>query len=209
MLRFVLLLSMLFACGGAQIDAKTTSSNWHPSNGDEESALVITIDRGTPWKDVATKIIGDMCADAVLVWGDLVVDESVRPRTVVIDFGASTSRRPASGGSGDGKIKGWLVCSAYMETFLKLQTMNPRFKAGHGGSGDLKWRDGQLWLRRRWSAADVALGQLDPPPEGVFQKGEALAGIVAIEDPNPKTEAMLTALARAPRVFVFAMFPLR
>ena len=197
MLRLVWLVLLVVACGGTQGDAKTgTKSNWHPSTGDEGTALVIRIDPGTPWKDAATKIIGDMCADAVLVWGDLVVDESVRPRTVVIDFDG-------------GKIKGWLVCNSYMEAFLKLQTMNPRFKAGHGGSGDLKWREGQLWLRRRWSAADVALGQLDPPPEGVFQKGEALAGIVAIEDPNPKTEAMLSALARAPRVFVFAMFPLR
>ena len=201
MLRFVWLLTLVLACGGAQGDAKTTStspsnSNWHPSTGDEGSALAIRIEPGTPWKDAATKIVGDTCADAVLVWGDLVVDESVRPRAVVIDFGA-------------GKIKGWLVCNAYMEAFLKLQTANPRFKAGHGGSGDLKWREGQLWLRRRWSAADIALGQLDPPPDGVFQRGEALAGLVAIQDPNPKTEALLSALARAPRVFVFAMFPLR
>jgi len=201
MLRFVGLLLLSMACagggGGAGGDAKTTtSSNWHPSTGDEGSSLTIRIDAGTPWKDAATKIIGDMCADAVLVWGDLVVDESVRPRTVVIDFDG-------------GKLKGWLVCNSYMEAFLKLQTMNPRIKAGHGGSGDLKWRDGQLWLRRRWSAADIALGQLDPPPEGVFQHGEALAGLVAVLDPNPKSEAMLSALARAPRVFVFAMFPLR
>ena len=200
MLRFVWLLAFVMGCAGAGGgDAKTTSSassNWHPSTGDEGSALAIRIDKGTTWKDAAAKIVGDMCADAVLVWGDLVVDESVHARTVVIDFDG-------------GKLKGWLVCNSYMEAFLKLQTMNPRIKAGHGGSGDLKWRDGQLWLRRRWSAADIALGQLDPPPEGVFQHGEALAGLVAVLDPNPKTEAMLSALARAPRVFVFAMFPLR
>jgi len=158
--------------------------------------MTIRIDAGTTWKDAAAKIVGDMCPDAVLVWGDLLVEESVRPRAVVIDFDG-------------GKIKGWLVCNAYMEAFLKLQTTNPRFKAGHGGSGDLKWREGQLWLRRRWSAADIALGQLDPPPDGVFQHGEAIAGLVAVEDPNAKTAAMLSALARAPRVFVFAMFPLR
>ncbi len=199
MSRSVWIIALVIACGGAQGDAKTTSassSNWHPSTGDEGSALAIRIDPGTPWKDAATKIIGDMCADAVLVWGDLVVDESVRPRAVVIDYEG-------------GKLKGWLVCSAYMEAFLKLQTMNPRIKAGHGGSGDLKWRDDQLWLRRRWSAADIALGQLDPPPEGVFQSGEALAALVAVEATNPKTEAMLSALGRAPRAFVFAMFPLR
>jgi len=196
MSRFVWLVAMLVACGAGSPDAKTTPSNWHPSTGDEGSALTIRIVPGTTWKDATSKIVGDMCADAVLVWGDLVVDESVRPRTVVVDFDG-------------GKLKGWLICTAYMEAFLKLQTMNPRFKAGHGGSGDLKWREGQLWLRRRWSAADVALGQLDPPPEGVFQHGEAIAGIVMLEDPSPKTEAILSALARAPRVFVFAMLPLR
>src|SRR5437762_13698262 len=109
MLRLVGLLLGVIACGGAQGDAKTTSSspaNWHPSTGDEGSSLTIRIDSGTPWKDAAAKIVGDMCADAVLVWGDLLVDESVRPRTVVIDFDG-------------GKIKGWLVCNAYMEAFLK------------------------------------------------------------------------------------------
>ena len=202
MSRFVLgfCFSFVLACGGAGTDGgktpETSNSSWHPSTGDEASALTIRVDPNAAWKDAVTKIVGDMCADAVLVWGDLVVDESVHARTVVIDFDA-------------GKLKGWLVCNAYMETFLKLQTTNPRFKAGRGGSGDLKWREGQLWLRRRWSAADIALGQLDPPPEGVFQRGEAIAGIVAVEDPNPKTGSMLSALARAPRVFVFAMFPLR
>jgi hypothetical protein len=195
MSRLLWLALFLVACGGAPPDAKT-ASKWHPSTGDEGSALTIRIDPSTTWKDAATRIIGDMCVDAVLVWGDLVVDESVRPRTVVIDFDG-------------GKIRGWLVCNSTMEAFLKLQTSNPKFKAGHGGSGDLKWREGQLWLRRRWSAADIALGQLDPPPDGVFQHGEALAAIVAIEDANPKPAALLSALSRAPRVFVFAMLPLR
>src|SRR5215470_10763207 len=103
MLRLVGLLLFLFACGGAQGNAKTTSSssssssNWHPSTGDEGSSMTIQIDPGTTWKDAAAKIASDMCPDAVLVWGDLVVDESVRPRAVVIDFDG-------------GKLKGWLVC---------------------------------------------------------------------------------------------------
>jgi hypothetical protein len=195
--RFVWIVFLL-ACGGAQPVAQTSSSSshWRPSTGDDASARTIRIGADVPWKDAVTQIIGDTCADAVLVWGDLVVDESVQPRAVVIDFDG-------------GKLRGWLVCNAYMETFLKLQTMNPRFKAGHGGSADLKWRDGKLWLRRRWSAADVALAQLDPPPEGVFQRGEALAALVAVDDPSPSPAALLRALARAPRVFVFAMFPLR
>jgi hypothetical protein len=190
-----LLVVFALGCGEATPAQPKTGSNWHPSTGDEASRLTIRIEESS-WKDAATKIIGDMCSDAVLVWGDLVVDESVRPRAVELAFDG-------------GKIDGFLVCGSSIEAFLKMQTANPRFKAGHGGSGDLKWREGQLHLRRRWSAADIALGQLDPPPEGVFQHGESLAGIVAIEDPSPKVGPMLSALSRAPRVFVFAMLPLR
>jgi hypothetical protein len=139
-----------------------------------------------------------MCADAVLVWGDLVVEDALRPRAVAISVGDEKTI-----------FSGFLVCSDRMEAFLKLQTLNPRIKAGHGGSADLKWRDGQLHMRRRWSAADIALGKLDPPPSDVFQRGEALAALVAVEDANVDPRALLSALANAPRVIVFGMFPLR
>ena len=189
------------ACGGAgsgETTAKTAagSSNWHAST--VEGATRVRIDPQKSWKEAANAIAGDGCADAVLVWGDLVVDASVHPRPVEIAIGDD---KPV--------LSGFLICNADMEAFLKLQTLNPRIKAGHGGSADLKWREGQLFLRRRWSAVDIALGQLDPPPGDVFQRGEALAGIVSVEEAGVQPAKLFTALSRAPRVFVFAMFPLR
>jgi hypothetical protein len=189
----------LVACGGAEPASKTTNdaaSNWHAST--VERATRVRVDPQKTWKDAANAIAGDGCADAVLVWGDLTVDESVHPRAVEVAVGDD---KPV--------LSGFLICNADMEAFLKLQTLNPRIKAGHGGSADLKWRDGQLFLRRRWSAADVALGQLDPPPGDVFQRGEALAAIVSVEEANVQPAKLLAALSRAPRVFVFAMWPLR
>ncbi len=64
-------------------------------------------------------------------------------------------------------------------------------------------------MRRRWSAADIALGQLAPPPSDVFQKGESLAALVSCEDREPAPREMLTALSHVPQVFLFGMFPLR
>ena len=117
MLRFVGLVTLLVACGAGSPDAKTTSSNWHPSTGDEGSVLTIRIDPGTTWKDATAKIVGDMCPDAILVWGDLVVDESVRPRTVVVDFGG-------------GKIKGWLVCNDVHGSVPEIADDEPALQSG-------------------------------------------------------------------------------
>lgn len=158
----------------------------------------VRVDAREPWKTAATAILGDMCPDAVLVWGDVTVDGTLRPRAVDVSVGDA---KPV--------LHGLLICNAYMEPFLRMQTSNPRLKAGHGGTADLKWRDGQLFMRRRWSAADIALGKLDPPPGDVFQRGETLAAIVSVEDPNAPAGEVLDAIARAPRVFLFAMFPLR
>ncbi len=200
-MRFSLfgVLALAVACGGAEPGSKTagsTASNWHATNVD--GATRVRVDPQKTWKDAANAIAGDGCADAVLVWGDLNVDASVHPRAVEVAVG---DEKPV--------LSGFLICNADMEAFLKLQTVNPRIKAGHGGSADLKWREGQLFLRRRWSAADIALGQLDPPPGDVFQHGEALAAIVSVEEANVQPAKLLAALSRAPRVFVFAMWPLR
>jgi hypothetical protein len=201
-MRFGLLVVLAVACGGggsSEPVSKTAndSSNWHAST--VEGATRVRVDPQKSWKDAASAIAGNgACADAVLVWGDLAVDASVHPRPVEIAIGDDAPT-----------LSGFLICNADMEAVLKLQTMNPRFKAGHGGSADLKWRDGQLFLRRRWSAADIALGQLDPPPSDVFQRGEALAAIVSVDEASVQPAKLLPALARAPRVFVFAMFPLR
>jgi hypothetical protein len=194
MIRFIGALVCVVACGGST-RASGSSAGWRPSPLADASALHVRLDPSQSWKEAARAIIGDMCPDAVLVWGDLQVDESVRPRAVEISIG-------------DAKLNGFLVCNTYIEAFLKLQTVNPRLKAGHGGTADLKWRDGQLFMRRRWSAADIALGQLSPPPGDVFQRGETLAAIVSCEDDAVLPAELLGALARAPTVFLFGMFPL-
>ena len=181
--------SLLVACaqaGGA------------PKSAPAASGARVRVEAREPWKDAATAILGDMCPDAVLVWGDVTVDDTLRPRAVDVAVGDA---KPV--------LHGFLICNAFMEPFLRMQTSNPRLKAGHGGTADLKWRDGQLFMRRRWSAADIPLGKLDPPPNDVFQRGETLAAIVSVEDPNAPAGEVLAAIARAPRVFLFAMFPLR
>jgi len=195
--RWAWLLFFLSIACGAEPAAKMTSaiSNWHPSP--IAGATPVHVDATQSWADAIAALSAFAGPNEVLVWGDLVVDSSVQARPVAITVGD------------DKVIEGYVLAESSMETFLKLQTMNPRFKAGHGGSADLKWRAGQLFLRRRWSAADVALGQLAPPPEGVFQHGEALAAIVSVDEPKAPTADVLAAIARAPRVFVFAMLPLR
>lgn len=185
------------ACGPSATTDAHPRSSWKASSPSDASELVIRLDANKPWADAPAAIIGDMCPDAVLVWGDLIVDESVRPRAIAISIG-------------DAKVlSGFLICNAYMETFLKMQTANPRLKAGHGGTADVKWHDGQLFMRRRWSAADIALGTLSPPPSDVFQKGETLAAIASCDDPRAAPAEVLGALARVPNVFLFGMFPLR
>lgn len=183
--------SLLVACGGAGTGGAAKSAA--PGN-----AAKIRVEAGEPWKDAATAILGDACPDAVLVWGDVKTDDTLRPRAVDVSV---DDAKPV--------LHGFLICNALMEPFLRMQTSNPRLEAGHGGTADLKWRDGQLFMRRRWSAADIPLGKLDPPPSDVFQRGETLAAIVSVEDPNAPAGEVLAAIARAPRVFLFAMFPLR
>ncbi len=109
----VLLFGLLLACGQAPT-AATPTSTWRASSPTDASELGINLDAQKTWADDAKSIIGDMCPDAVLVWGDLVVDDSVRPRAVAISFGDD---KPV--------LSGFLVCASYMEPFLKLQTANP------------------------------------------------------------------------------------
>jgi hypothetical protein len=201
MTRFVSILLLAAACTPAPAadphgsGKKASAASWHPSSPADASPRAVHVEPGATWKQATTAILGDACPGAVLVWGDLVVDDSLEPRAVSVAVG-----------DGPVLLSGFLVCNAHMEAFLKMQTQNPHLV--HGGSADLKWRDGQLWLRRRWSAVDVALGQLAPPPGDVFQKGETLAAIVSVGDPAAKPAAVLAAIARAPKVFLFAMLPL-
>ena len=201
MARFAWLAVFLVACAAASPSGQTVpraragDANWHPSSPADANPRRVRVDPRATWKDAQTAILGDACPGAVLVWGDLVVDDSLAPRAVAVSVG-----------DGEPVLRGFLLCSEHMEAFLKMQTQNPRLV--HGGSADLKWRGGQLFLRRRWSAADIALGQLAPPPSDVFQKGETLAAIVSVDDASAQPAAVLAAIARAPTVVLFAMMPL-
>ena len=197
-MRLAAFVLFVAGCAGSSPAGKPTTEApvaWTASTPD--GARDVRIDATESFREATTAILGDACVDAVLVWGDVAVEPALEAKPVAIDVG------------GTRVLAGYLVCGAHMEDFLRLQTRNPRLKAGHGGSADLKWRDGQLWLRRRWSAVDVALGQLAPPPSDVFQRGETLAAIVSCEDAAAPAARVLPAIARAPRVFLFAMLPLR
>jgi hypothetical protein len=162
------------------------------------SAARVRVEPLATCADAQKTIAAGGCPDAVLVWGDVRVDADVHPREVEVSLGDA---KPL--------IHGYLVCKTYMETVLRLQAKQPRFKGRQGGSADVTWHDGQLFMRRRWSAADVALGTLDPPPKDVFGPDDALAAISSCADTGAVAEQVLPAMARLPTVFVFAMLPLR
>ncbi len=193
---------LLVSCGAAPAPQELASpvaratADWHPSQVDAAKARRVALGASTTVREAQRAIIGSACSDAVLVWGDLVVDASAPAVAIALGDGAAV-------------LSGFLVCEHEMEPFLRAQRDNPRLRAGHGGSADLKWRDGELLLRRKWSAGDAHLGTLAPAPEGVFQKGETLAAIFSCDDAKAKLPDVLAAIARAPGVFVFAMYPLR
>jgi hypothetical protein len=146
--------------------------------------------------DVATKLLEGECADAMLVWGDVSVDGDLG-KAVSVHGGAKS-------------LDGFLVCQATnAETFLRKQAKNPRMLGGHGGTANVHWRDGQLRMVRRWSAGEIALGDLSTVPDGVFQKGEALAALVELDADKLAAKSTLSALANLPKAFVFAMWPLK
>ena len=193
---------MATACGvGPKVDSAppsptATSGQWLRSEVDASKAVRVTLGASTFLREAQRAIAGSACPDAVLVWGDLVVDAAAPSVTIALAGAAAT-------------LSGFLICERDIELFLRAQRANPRLRSGHGGSADLKWRDGELLLRRKWSLGDAHLGTLATAPEGVFQKGEALAAIFSCEDPKAKLGEVLPAIARAPSVFVFAMYPLR
>lgn len=146
--------------------------------------------------DLGQKLLEGECADAMLVWGDVQVDG---------DLG-----KPVSVHAGKTVIDGYLVCQGTnAEPFLRKQRQNPRMLGGHGGTASIHFRDGQLRMVRRWSAGEVPLGDLSTVPEGVFQKGEALAALVEIEADKAAALTVLPMLANLPKAFVFAMWPLK
>ncbi len=146
--------------------------------------------------DVATKLLVGECADAMLVWGDV---------SVAAELG-----KPVSIHAPSRSLDGYLVCQATSaEEFLRKQAKNPRMLGGHGGTANVHYRDGQLRMVRRWSAGEIALGDLSTVPEGVFQKGEALAALVELDADKAAAPLVVPMLANLPKAFVFAMWPLK
>lgn len=198
MKRLLLVCLTLAACAGKPTEAPSTatatsSSDWKPSSTTAASMLTITLDSKLTVREALPKLRGDMCFDAMLVWGDLRVPE--RARAVLVKFDGGT-------------LDGFVICESQAEEFLKLQLANPRLKAGHGGSSSLTWRQGQLFLRR-WTGAEVQLARLSPPPDNVFQKDEVRAALFYCQDQDALASDVFDALSRVPKVFLFGMFPLR
>ncbi len=191
----------LAACGHTEKPANAVTlaggsgPEWHPSSTATASLFTVRLDAKSTVKDAQKKIVSDMCASAVLVWGDLKATDRARAINIAI-------------GDGPVVIDGFLICESDMESFLKLQLDNPKLKAGHGGSADLTWRAGQLFLKRKWSAGEVQLARLSPPPDNVFQKGEVLAALFSCQEPTALMADVLDALSRVPKVFLFGMYPL-
>jgi hypothetical protein len=192
---------MLAACGRADSAAPTGAPSAVVADGSAfvatapKGPTVVHVDDDATLAKVSEKLLVGQCADAMLVWGEVHVDADVG-KPVRLEIGS----RPA--------LEGFLVCQSGAETFLKAQTMNPRIKAGRSGTADVRFRDGQLVMRRRWSAGDVLLGDMSTVPPDVFQKGEALAALL---DADEKTRAsvLVPMMVNLPKAFVFAMWPLR
>ncbi|CAN5445868.1 hypothetical protein BH09MYX1_BH09MYX1_04470 [soil metagenome] len=178
--------------GDAPAASASTSSDFKATSPNGPRVVVAT-DTMT-LAELTTKALVGECADAMLVWGDVSVDDTT-----------GKAIRIEAGGKG---IDGYLVCQANAETFLRKQAKNPRM-AGRGGTATVHFRDGQLRMIRRWSAGEVALGDLSTLPEGVFQKGEALAALVELDDGKLEASLIVPMLANIPKAFVFGMWPLK
>jgi hypothetical protein len=138
------------------------------------------------------------CYKAVFVWGSLRAMEEARPMRV---------------SAGGASLAGFVVCEEGLPQFLAAQKDNPRLVGAHGGSADLRWGDGQLYLRRSWSgSAEAALGDLSADTSSVLQKGELLAAVFdphsVKADATGTAEAVVAVMARVPKFFLFGMWPL-
>ena len=198
-MRRTLLLCLLVACGRAE----TTAPTGAPSAATMGSAFVATapkgptvvhVDADTTLGKVSEKLLIGQCGDAMLVWGEVHVDADVG-KAVRVEVGSSA-------------LEGFLVCQSNAETFLKAQTQNPRIKAGRSGTADVRFRDGQLVMRRRWSAGDAVLGDMSTLPPDVFQKGEALAALLDVDE-KTRASVIVPMMVNLPKGFIFAMWPLR
>jgi hypothetical protein len=200
-MRQALLLCALVACGRAETTAPTGAPSAGPSDGSAfvatapRAPTVVHVDDDATFAKVSEKLLVGQCADAMLVWGEVHVDVDVG-KPVRLEVGS----RPA--------LEGFLVCQFNAEAFLKAQTQNPRIKAGRSGTADVRLRDGQLVMHRRWSAGEVPLGDLSTVPPDVFQTGESLAALLEADE-KTRASVLVPMMANLPKAFVFAMWPLR
>lgn len=199
-MRRILLLGVLLACGRTDTTAPSGAPSAGPVDGSAfvatapRAPTVVHVDDDATLAKVSEKLLVGQCADAMLVWGEVHVDADVG-KAVRVEVGARA-------------LDGFLVCQSNAETFLKAQTLNPRIKAGRSGSADVRFQDGQLVMRRRWSAGDVPLGDMSAVPKDVFQKDEALAALLAVDD-KQRASVLVPMMVNLPKAFVFAMWPLR
>lgn len=199
--RWLLSCVLLAACARAETTAKTGATSSDAADGSAfvgtapKDATVVHVDDDVTLAKVSEKLLVGQCGDAMLVWGEVHVDAGVG-KPVRLEVG---SRPP---------LDGFLVCQSNAETFLKAQTLNPRIKAGRSGTASVRFRDGQLVMLRRWSAGEALLGDMSTLPPDVFQKGEALAAMVEIDD-KTRASVVVPMMVNLPKGFIFAMWPLR
>jgi hypothetical protein len=137
------------------------------------------------------------CYKGVFVWGSLRGMAEARPMQVSV---------------GGASIAGFVVCEEKLADFLAAQKENPRLVGGRGGSCDLRWGDGQLYMRRSWGNGEAPMGDLSSDENAVLQKGELLAAVfdplAAKADATARAEVVALALSRVPKFFLFGMWPL-
>jgi hypothetical protein len=137
------------------------------------------------------------CYKAIFVWGGLHAMGEARPMQVAV---------------GGASISGFVLCEENLPEFLAAQKDNPRLAGKRGGSSDLRWADGQLYMRRSWGNGEAPLGDLSADESTVLQKGELLAAVfdplAARSDATAGAEVIVAALSRVPKFFLFGMWPL-
>jgi hypothetical protein len=131
---------------------------------------------------------------ALFVWGSLRGVQQARPMHV---------------SAGGASVSGYVVCEENLPGFLATQKENPRLAGARGGSCDLRWADGQLYMRRSWGNGEAPLGDLAADTSEVLQKGELLAAVFDTKsDATGSAEVVVRALSRVPKFFLFGMWAL-
>ncbi len=198
MRKLAVALLLLAACGPAAPPPPAppaTAPSWKPNGHEGDAVRRVSLRPGGTVREAAADIGQGECPDAVFVWGDVNADRAIT-RPVILSVGTAEL------------VKGFILCERDMTAFLRAQTQNPRLKAGHGGTADLRYAEGQLVMHRRWSAGLIPMGDMSTIPDGVFQKGEVLAALIEVEHLSDPAATLLRALPNVPKAFLFGMWPL-